>query len=173
MWERDSGECALTLVTSSCTWHFSSEDTLLSRTGNLHWCWHTSGPLCSCASGFHTHWHLNTKAQQPRESPPQWVLTSLNIPLNWQNDLWTLTCAAAAVSGEVIPGWTEAVEAAGSVYTLIDAETTGLTERKQTTLIDIWNTHRMVRGRSSTNQLFKHKYLQFHLCRCCCRGRIW
>lgn len=48
-----------------------------------------------------------------------------------------LTCAAASVPGKIVPGWTEAVEAARSVYALMDAKTTGLTERKQTTLIDV------------------------------------
>lgn len=62
---------------------------------------------------------------------------SVNIPPTGRMTFELLTCAAATVSGEVVAGWTEAVEAARSVYTLMDTEAARLTERKQTTLIDI------------------------------------
>lgn len=66
----------------------------------------------------------------------------LNIPQTEQDDLWTLTCAAAAVSGQVVPGRTDAVEAAGCVHALMDAEQARLTEGKQMALVDIWNRHK-------------------------------
>lgn len=66
----------------------------------------------------------------------------LNIPQIEQDDLWTLTCAAAAVSGQVVPGRTDAVEAAGCVHALMDAEQARLTEGKQMALVDIWNRHK-------------------------------
>lgn len=48
-----------------------------------------------------------------------------------------MTCAAAAVSGEVIAVWAETMETAGSVDTLMEAEAAGLAERKHMTFIDI------------------------------------
>lgn len=68
----------------------------------------------------------------------------LNIPQTEQDDLWTLTCAAAAVSGQVVPGRTDAVEAAGCVHALMDAEQSRLTEGKQMALVDIWNRHKLI-----------------------------